>query len=481
MTTMADLERQSERPDTESEDTGDRAAQRGQAPPTAPDAWVLGGGRGEDDLGFMPETSAALLQDSPRGGRLILWIAVAFFAAAFTWAAFAKLDEVTRGVGRVIPSRQVQVVQSLDGGIVSDIDVKEGQIVDEGQVLLRIDSTRFSSSFRESRINYLEHLARAARLRAEAEGTPFVAPPEVEKEYPELVEQEHQLFHAREAELKNSLAIVRQQVTQRKQELAELKVKKDQLERSYRLARKELDITKPLVKEGAVSQVEVLRLERQVNEIKGELDATELAIPKAESKYEESKRKAEETEMSFRNQARAELNQTVAELSRLSETNRALEDRVSRTSVRSPVHGTVKRLSVNTVGGVVQPGADLVEIVPLEDSLVIEAKVSPRDIAFLHPQQRVIVKFTAYDYAIYGGLHGSLEHISADTITDDDGQSYYLVRVRTDKNHLGPDAEPLPIIPGMRANIDIVTGKKTVLDYLLKPVLRATHNAMRER
>jgi len=443
-------------------------------------AWDLGGG-GEADLDFMPETSAAIVQGSPRGGRWILWTAVAFFAVAIAWAAFAKLDEVTRGAGRVIPSRQVQVVQSLDGGIVKAIDVKEGQVVDEGQVLLRIDSTRFSSSFRESRINYLEHLARAARLRAEAEGKSFEAPPEVEQEYPELVEQEHQLFHAREAELKNSLAIVRQQVTQRKQELAELKVKRRQLQRSYALARKELDITQPLVKEGAVSQVEVLRLQREVNEIKGELDATELAIPKAESKYEESKRKAEETEMNFRNQARAELNQTVAEISRLGETNRALEDRVRRTLVRSPVHGTVKQLSVNTVGGVVQPGADLVQIVPLEDTLLVEAKVSPRDIAFLHPQQRVIVKFTAYDFAIYGGLHGTLEHISADTIADEDGQSYYLVRVRTDKNHLGTNAEPLPIIPGMRANVDIITGKKTVLDYLLKPVLRATHNAMRER
>jgi len=472
---MGDEMSERERP-THGPQAGGRGADRGE--PRA--QWDLGGG-GEPDLDFMPETSAALLQGSPRGGRLILWVAVAFFAVAFAWAAFAKLDEVTRGVGRVIPSRQVQVVQSLDGGIVQAIDVKEGQVVDEGQVLLRIDSTRFASSFRESRINYLEHLARAARLRAEAEGKSFEAPPEVEKEYPELVEQEHQLFHAREAELKNSLAIVRQQVRQRKQELAELKVKHEQLQRSYRLARKELDITEPLVKEGAVSRVEVLRLERQVNEIKGELDATRLAIPRAESKYEESKRKAEETEMSFRNQARAELNQTVAELSRLGETNRALKDRVSRTLVRSPVHGTVKRVSVSTVGGVVQPGADLVEIVPLEDTLVVEAKVSPRDIAFLRPQQRVIVKFTAYDYAIYGGLHGTLEHISADAITDDDGQSYYLVKVRTDNNHLGTQAEPLPIIPGMRANVDVITGKKTVLDYLLKPVLRATQNAMRER
>lgn len=434
-----------------------------------------------EDLDFMSETSAAILQGSPRGGRLILWLAVAFVAAGVAWAAFAQLDEVTRGAGRVIPSRQVQVVQSLDGGIVSAIEVKEGQTVDEGQVLLRIDSTRFASSFRESRINYLEHLAKAARLRAEADATPFEAPPEVEKEYPELVEQEHQLYHAREAELKNSHAILEQQVMQRKQELAELKVRHEQLQRSYALARRELAITKPLIKQGAASQVEVLRLERQVNEIKGELDATNLAIPKAESKYEESKRKADDATMSFRNQARSELNQTVAELSRLGEANRALKDRVQRTVVRSPVHGTVKKLNVNTIGGVVQPGADLVEIVPLEDTLLVEAKVSPRDIAFLHPGQKVIVKFTAYDYAIYGGLEGTLEHISADTITDDNGESYYLVRVRTDKNHLGTIAQPLPIIPGMRANVDIITGKKTVLSYLLKPVLRATHTALRER
>ena len=439
------------------------------------------GGAARDDLTFMAETSAAILQEAPRGGRWILWGAVVFVLVALIWASLAPIDEVTRGDGTVIPSRQLQVVQSLDGGILAAINVKDGQIVDEGQELLRIDDTRFASSYRESRVHYLEHLAKAARLRAEAENKPFEAPPEVMTQYPELVEQERQLYNARHVELQNNLAILSQQLTQRKQELEELKVKKAQLRRSFALLQKELDLTKPLVKDGAVSEVEVLRLERQVNDVKGDLDSTELTIPKAESKYAETKRKAEEVELSFRNQARAELNETMAELSRLSETNQALEDRVRRTVIRSPVHGTVKRLLVNTIGSVVQPGADLVEIVPLEDALLVEAKIRPSDIAFLHPGQKVIVKFTAYDYAIYGGLQGTLQHISADTIRDERGDNYYVVRIRTDENQLSKGGQPLPIIPGMRANVDILTGKKTVLEYLLKPVLRAKERALRER
>lgn len=439
------------------------------------------GGAARDDLTFMAETSAAILQEAPRGGRWILWGAVVFVLVALIWASLAPIDEVTRGDGTVIPSRQLQVVQSLDGGILAAINVKDGQIVDEGQELLRIDDTRFASSYRESRVHYLEHLAKAARLRAEAENKPFEAPPEVMTQYPELVEQERQLYNARHVELQNNLAILSQQLTQRKQELEELKVKKAQLRRSFALLQKELDLTKPLVKDGAVSEVEVLRLERQVNDVKGDLDSTELTIPKAESKYAETKRKVEEVELSFRNQARAELNETMAELSRLSETNQALEDRVRRTVIRSPVHGTVKRILVNTIGSVVQPGADLVEIVPLEDALLVEAKIRPSDIAFLHPGQKVIVKFTAYDYAIYGGLQGTLQHISADTIRDERGDNYYVVRIRTDENQLSKGGQPLPIIPGMRANVDILTGKKTVLEYLLKPVLRAKERALRER
>jgi adhesin transport system membrane fusion protein len=448
---------------------------------TDPEGRPLGAVIRHGDLEFISDTSAAVLQDSPRGGRTILWATMAFFAIALLWAWWAELDVVTRGAGKVIPSRQIQVIQNLEGGIVSDIQVREGQVVEPGQVLLLIDDTRFASSFREARVNLFALKAKAARLRAEAEGQPFEAPAEATKERPDIVAQELELYNARQQELQVNLGILNQQVAQRRQELAELGAKKGQLQRSYWLVAKELNMTRPLVKEGAISEVEVLRLERQANDFRGDLEATKLAIPRAESRYAEAKRKAEEAEISFRNEARAEFNQIKSELDRISESSTALEDRVKRTRVRSPVRGTVNKVNVTTVGGVIQPGMDLIEIVPLEDTLLVEAQVRPADIAFLRPGLKAIVKFSAYDYAIYGGLDAKLEHISADTITDEEGNAFYLVRVRTDQSYLGSEAKPLPIIPGMTATVDILTGKKTVLEYLLKPVLRARERALRER
>jgi adhesin transport system membrane fusion protein len=433
-----------------------------------------------EELDFMSESSAAVLRQSPRGGRLILWVTVAFFAALLFWASVAELDQITRGSGKVIPSLQVQVVQNLEGGILSEILVKEGEIVERDQVLLRIDDTRFSSTLSESRLRFLALKAKAARLQAEAENKSFIPPREAMQTHPELVEQELELFQSRGQELQAKLGILNQHVTQRQQELAELRSKVKHLKSSYWLANKELSITKPLVKEGAISEVEVLRLERQVNELRGQLETTKLAIPRVESMYNEAQRKAEEMEIAFRNAARMELNETVAELSGLSESHLAMEDRVRRTLVRAPVRGTVKQVMVSTIGGVIKPGMDLVEIVPAEDTLLVEARVRPGDIAFLHPGARAVVKFTAYDFAIYGGLDANVEHISADTITDEKGESYYLVRARTDASHFGPEAEPLPIIPGMTVNVDILTGKKTVLEYLLKPVLRAKELALKE-
>ena len=440
--------------------------------------WKLADGA---DREYLTDLGSAVLQQSPRGGRLMLWAVVLFFVFAAYWASIAELDEVTRGMGKVIPSSQVQVIQNLEGGILAEILVSEGDIVKPGQTLLRIDDTRFASSYREGRVGYLNLKARAARLQAEAEGVEFVIPEEVQNQQPELVQREFHLFQSRAEELESNIGILEQQVNQRKQELAELNVKEANLMGSYQLLRRELDLTAPLEKEGVVSEVEVIRLKRQVNDLDGQLKATRLAIPRLRSILEEAEQKVEETKLEFRAKSREELNETLAELARTTEANQALEDRVKRTWVKSPVRGTVKQLMVNTVGGVIQPGMDLVEIVPLEDTLLVEAKIRPSDIAFIRPGQDVTVKLTAYDFAIYGGLHASLEHISADTITDSEGESFYLVRVRTDRNQLGSEAEPLPIIPGMQTEVDILTGKKTVLTYLVKPVLRGMNRALSER
>ena len=436
----------------------------------------------QEDLDYVSDANAAILSNTPRGGRVILIGSAFFFFTMLLWASVAEIDEVTKGQGKVIPSRQVQIVQNLEGGILSEILVHEGETVKKDQILLRIDDTRFSSSLRESRLQYLALMAKASRLKAESIGAESLTIPEdVQKEAAHLGNQEMDLFKSRLTELQTSINILEQQKKQRQQEVEELKSKEKQLARSLGLAQQELNFSRPLIEKGAISMVQILRLERQVSELEGDLDTTHLAIPRLESNINEAQQKISEARLRFQNQAHSEYNQARAELDQLTESNVALRDRVFRTAVRSPVRGTVKQLLINTVGGVIQPGAELIEIVPLEDTLLIETKIRPQDIAFLRPTQLATIKFTAYDFAIYGGLSAKVEHISADTIVDEKGDSYYQVRLRTDKNFLGTEQEPLPIIPGMVAEVDVLTGKKTILDFLLKPILRAKERALRER
>lgn len=432
-----------------------------------------------DVVDFATDADLAMLRQEPLRARLLLRLLGICFLLFFLWAAFAQLDEVTRGEGRVIPSKQVQVLQSIDGGLVSEIQVHEGQIVEADQLLIKIDETRFASSVKENRSQYLSLLAKAARLRAISEGSAFEPPEEVLKEAPDILEQEQQLYTVRRSELQATVAIARQQLAQRQQELNESLARRAQASQGYDLTSRELSQTRPLINSGAVSEVELLRLERDVSRYRGERDMASAQITRIQAAINEASRKIEEVELSFRNESGRELSETMAKLNGLVEGSVALSDRVKQSSIRSPVKGVVKRLLVNTVGGVVQPGKDMIEIVPLEDTLLLEARVMPRDIAFLRPGQHATVKFSAYDFSIYGGLEGTLEHIGADTVMDEKGNAYYLVRVKTDKPGFG-DAN-LPIIPGMVAEVDILTGKKSVLTYLLKPVLRAKSVAMTER
>ncbi|OGQ94779.1 MAG: hemolysin secretion protein D [Deltaproteobacteria bacterium RIFOXYD12_FULL_57_12] len=433
------------------------------------------------DIDLATDIRATILVQSPRGGQAILWVIALLTLIAFFWAYFSEVEEVTRGQGKVIPSHQVQVVQNLEGGILSEIHVNTGDLVKKDQLLLRIDETRFSSSVLENRASYLALMAKMARLQAESSDTPFKIPAEVVKEKPEIGKWEQDLYESRKRELNKTIGILQEQVTQRNQELKELRVKQDELTRTSALLQKEVEVTKPLVGQGAVSEVEMLRLERQASQMHGEIEGIKQAIPRAASKLQETNWAVEEAKLNFHNKAKAELNEVMAKLEGISASSVALEDRLNRTAVRSPVNGTIKQILVNTVGGVIQPGMNLIEIVPLEDSLMIEAQVKPADIAFLRPNQKAMIKFTAYDFTIYGGLEAELENISADSITDEKGNSFFLIRLRTTKNYLGTPEKPLPIIPGMVATVDILTGKKTVLTYLLKPALRAKHMALRER
>jgi len=435
----------------------------------------------KQDTEFMPEIDGAILEDSPWFTRVTVWVVSACLLTALIWANFAVLEEVTTGEGKAIPSSKVQVIQNLEGGIVTEIFVREGQIVDKGDVLMRLDDTRFLSNKGETEADRLALIARIERLTAEAEGRDISMPAEILSQAPQLAEDELALYRARQGRLQSEQRTLGEQLRQKTQELAEFRAKAQQYRSGLGLVQQELNMSQPLVASGAISQVEILRLRRSMVELRGSLDATNLAIPRAESAMAEIKSKMDESELAFRSEAFRELNDARTELQKITATSVAIADRVSRTTVQSPVRGVIKQLKVNTIGGVVQPGSDMLEIVPLDDSLLIEAKVRPQDVAFLHPGQNAMVKFTAYDFTIYGGLRASLELISADTITDEEGNSFYLIQVRTEKSHLGTEEHPLLIIPGMVASVDIITGKKSVLDYLLKPVLKARAEALRER
>lgn len=435
-----------------------------------------------EDQEFLTDVNSVSLYGSSIQSHLILWLSFSFIIIAAIWANYATLDEVTRGAGKTIPSSHIQVVQNLEGGILSDILVKEGDLVEKGQALLKLNTVRFAASFNETKLKYYELMATTARLTAEVNKEPLAIPDEVLQKHPGIANDAKQLLNSRKNELKANQRILEDQIRQKKQDLIELKSKTAQISRSYQLLRKELKMSEPLVAEGAMSQVEILRLQRSTNDLRGDLSSARLSIPRLQSSLNEAKNKLAELDIRFHTETLEELNSAKAELERTSTAVLALKDRVTRTKIISPVKGTIKQLKVTTIGGVIQPGMDLVEIVPLEDLLLIEAEIRPADIAFLFPGQKAVVKLTAYDFSIYGGLEAELDHISADTITnEEDGKSYYLIRLKTKKSYLEKNGERLNIIAGMTANVDILTGKKSVLDYLLKPILKAKNNAMRER
>ena len=430
----------------------------------------------------LPEVNKALIEDAPRVVRLTIWAIIGFFIFLLLWANFAVIDEVTKGDGKAIPSSKIQKIQNLEGGIISELFVKEGQIVEAGAPLIRLDDTRFASNVGETEADRLSMLLRVERLSAEVDDRPLNFPEDVLKAVPGQAKSEESLYISRRQQLHDEIGGLQEQLIQRQQELREFASKQAQYRQQLGLQRQEINMSEPLVAQGAVSPVEVLRLKRAEVETRGQLDATTLAIPRAESAIKEVQRKIDETRGKFRSEALTQLNEARTDLNKAQATGKALEDRVSRTLVTSPVRGIVNKMLVNTIGGVIQPGSDLLEIVPLDDTLLVEAKIRPQDIAFLHPGQEATVKFTAYDYTIYGGLKAKLEQIGADTITDEDKKTtYYIIKLRTERSHLGTDEKPLLIIPGMVASVDIITGKKTVLSYLLKPIIRARAEALHER
>ncbi len=420
----------------------------------------------------------AQLQQEPLRARALLRIGAASVLLLVVWAAFAEVDQVTRGEGKVVPTSQVQVIQSVDGGVVEEIKVREGQIVEAGELLLRVDPTRFESNLGESRASQFALQAKALRLQALTSGNAFEPPADLERDAPDIVAHERRLYESKREEIAAQVAMAQNQLSQRQQELNEMRARKEQAERGLELLQKELNATRPLMRTGAVSEVEVLRLERDLARLRGEREQAGAQMSRVHAAIAEAQRKIEEVRLNSGNQMRAELSDTMGKLSSLNEGGRALADKVAKAEIKAPVRGTIKRLLVNTVGGVVQPGKEVVEIVPLDEALILEAQIAPQDIAFLRPGLDAMVKFTAYDFSVYGGLEAVVENIGADSVTDQKGNAFYLIRLRTRSATLG---DKLPIIPGMVAQVDILTGKKTVMAYLLRPVLRAQANALSER
>jgi adhesin transport system membrane fusion protein len=428
---------------------------------------------------FELESDDVISRATTHRAQTIVRAAVAVVVLLIVWASVAHVDEITKGDARVISSRQLQLVQSFDGGVVSEILVKEGQVVEKDQLLLKIDETRATSGVRESAAQGFALRARQARLRALAEGSAFKPPPlSGSLEEKRILDEERRLYETRLSELNTMIAINQQQLQQRSQELDEMRSRKAAAERSLDLTQQELNKTKPLLATGAVSEVDILRLDREISKSRGDSEQSSSQIARVQAAIGEAQRKIQETELTFRNEARKEMADVMGKLNALNEGAVALNDKVDKSQIKSPLRGRVQRLLANTVGGVVQPGKDIVEIVPLDDALVLEAKVAPKDIAFIHPGQGATVKFTAYDFSIYGGMAAEVDNISPDSVVDEKGNAFYLVRVVTNQAKFG---DKLPIIPGMTAEVDILTGNKTVMSYLLKPVLKGKAYALRER
>jgi adhesin transport system membrane fusion protein len=438
--------------------------------------------REQEDLHFMSEVDAAIHRKG-NSMAFVLTLVIALLMVTFVlWAHFTVLDEVTRGMGSVIPSQKVQMIQNLEGGILQEISVQENQIVNKGDILIRIDNALAASQYQDAFTKAAEHEAAILRLNAEIDGkSELVFAEGFKGADPQVMRDQKSIFQARQEQLQAELNVLRSQHSQKQQEIAEMQSRKKQLEQGLGLAKQQRDIAKPLVDQGVYPRVEYLALERDISSLQGDIDALRLAIPRIRQAANEASRRIEQRRAEFKAQALDEMNARRGELKSLQQIMSAGEDRVTRTDVRSPVRGTIKQINLNTIGGVVRPGESILEIVPLDDTLLIEARIRPADIAFLHPGQKAMIKITAYDFSIFGGLDGVLEAISADTIEDDNGESFYKVKLRTQKNAIAYRGEELPIMPGMTASIDILTGKKSVLAYLLKPILRAKQNALRER
>lgn len=420
-------------------------------------------------------------EDLPLSSHLLLFFVLAFWVIFIVWASFANLDEVTRGDGTVVPASEIQKISSLEGGIVDEFFIKKGDEVKKGDILVRLNDIASSSDLGSNEARYLGLLATVTRLQAEVEGRIPEFPDEVMQGAPQSVTEEMNAYRANADKVSNQTSIMQQQKSQRSQELNELQVRSSDIRGQLSLIREEKAMVEPLIARGAAPRMELLQLDRQIKEKQTELNGVLSAIPRARAAIGEANARINEVKSTAKATSQTELSAKLIEMNAIKQGLAGLQDRKTRADIKSPVNGYVKELKVFTVGGVVQPGQEFIEIVPKDDQLLVEAKINPKDIAFLYPDQEGIVKITAYDFAIYGGLKGKVVSISPDAVTDEEGNSFYIVKMLTEENALKRKGEVLPIIPGMVASVDILTGEKTVMEYLLKPFIKTLNNSLNER
>ncbi|PNV84463.1 MAG: HlyD family type I secretion periplasmic adaptor subunit [Sulfurimonas sp.] len=437
----------------------------------------------ETDYEFMKSLSSAILEKTPSRISNVLRLWIITIVLALVWASFAEIDEITRGDGKVVPFGQNKIIQNLEGGIVESILISEGQFVKKGQVILKINNSMTTSTSATNEIKYMELKAKKMRLYAEANNLNF-EDISIETDNPEFlhhVKREKELYLS---DMKGFMAkdnSIVTQIEQKKQEYEEAKAKIKTLQVSLEYVTEEVAMTEPMVREGIKSKVDFLKLKREENGIQNDIEAAKLSLPRLLEAIKEQRSKRVEAQQTFMNDAKKELNEVSAELERLEAQQIAFSDQVNRTMVKSPVDGIIQKLYVNTVGGVIKPGEDLIEIVTTDKRLYLEVKIKPSDIAHLHPGAAAKVKVSAYDFAIHGSLIGEVVNISPDTTVDEKGDTFYIINIETEKNYLGDEQNPLKIIPGMTVDVDIVTGKKSVMQYLLKPILKSKQYVFSER
>lgn len=436
-----------------------------------------------DELDFLSLITASRVDDTSRGSRVIIWVIMGFVLCAAIWASFAQVQEIIRGEGKIIPSRHVQVIQSLEGGIVADIPVKAGDIVDQGQVLIKLNNKKFESNLGENTVDLNQMKAKAVRLYAESHGVSFdsaVSALGLGDITPGALADERNLFEKNMAYDFNDAGMIREQIRQIQIRSTELRKRISSLNESLALNRKEMSMTEPLIYSGAASQVDILKLKKEANDITSEIESDRIKIQENDATVAEYTGKLHQVGINSRGSAQKDFNDVMAAIGKTSQTIKGVKDQVDRGQIKSPVKGVVKQLYINTIGGVITPGMDIMEVVPLEDKLVVEAKIKPSDIAFIKTGDKALIKFTAFDFSIYGGLDAVVTYVSPDT-TVEDKAVFYTVRLQTDRNYISKNGQKHKIMPGMIVQADIITGKKTVMQYILKPLIKARHDALTEK